>query len=154
MKKKILPHDKERLEQFAIEGLVKGYASSELILLCQQEFPSLEQEDFESALRRAHITIKETTLTDIDKIIPYHIELYERIYKEFNDDLYFLPGKLRALRQKEALTGLHKEQNFVEIHNTLDIEIEKEAEYDLTKLDDKEQKRLGDLMKRAISSNE
>lgn len=148
--KKILPHEKELIEQFVVEGLIKGYSNDDLILLLKKDYPHLEEEEFRRGIRAANAIIKEEVLTDLDKVIPQHIEIYEKIYQEF-DTLYYLPGKLKAMRQKERLVGLHKEQNTIEVINEVNIEVESGSDYDLNKLTIVEQKRLGELMKRIMN---
>jgi hypothetical protein len=151
--KQVLPHEAQQIEQFVIEGLIKGYASDELLELLKREYGKVKNtsdEYFNLSIKRGYAAIKEVVLTDLDKIIPQHIELYEKIYQEFGD-LYYVPGKLKALRQKEAIVGLHKEQNFVEVHNEINVEIEQEPEYDIHKLTIEEQGRLEQLMTKALS---
>lgn len=148
-KKKVLPHDQEDIIQICIEGLVKGNSKEELIALITEDYryKYISLEDVELLIKRSVGVIKEQTLVDIDKIIPLHVELYEKIYQEC-DKIRFIPGKLKAMRGKEKIVGLHRESNYIEIHNTLNIEVETEAEYDLSKLTPTEQKTLAALSKR------
>lgn len=148
--KKPLPHEETLIRQFAIEGLIKGYANSELIALLVKDYPNVELSEIESLIRSAHLRISEATLVDLDKIIPLHIEIYERIYKEM-DDLYYVPGKLKAMRQKEKIVGLHKETNKVDIYNEINVEVETDPVYDISKLDIEEQKKLNALIKRVMN---
>lgn len=147
MKKKHLPHKEEEVIQLAAEGLIKGYKASELSLEIKQKLPEENEELIEIGIRKAMTMIKEQTLIDIDKILPQHVELYEKIYKRF-DELRYVPGKLKALRGKEKLIGLHKEANYVEVYNEVNIEITTDVQYDPSHLNVKEQKRLSDLMKK------
>lgn len=146
---KPLPHTKETILQLAIEGLLKGYPSSELSLELSKAAPDVLQDDIDKAIKEAIVVIRDTTLTDIDKIIPLHTEFYERIYREF-EEMRYVPGKLKAMKAKERLLGLLKETNYVEIHNELNVEIEKEPEYDVNKLSPSEQGRLEALMKKVV----
>jgi hypothetical protein len=147
--KKLLPHEEGVIEQYAIEAIVKGYSLEELRSNLIKDNPKLNPQIFEGIIRKAHGKIKISTLVDVDKVIPIHIELYERIYKEF-DELYFVPGKMKAMRLKEGIIGLHKESNKVEIYNELNIEIESDPTYDMTKLTKDEQKRLEGFFKRIV----
>lgn len=148
--KKPLPHEEVKIQQFAIEALVKGYSNSELLTLLIKDYPHLALESIEKIIRSSHNRIKEATLLDLDKIIPVHIELYEKIYKEM-DELYSMQGKLRAMRQKEKLVGLLRETNVVEIYNEVNVEIESEMEYDLSKLTNEEKKKLENLWKKVVN---
>lgn len=144
-----LPHTKETILQLAVEGLIKGYPASELSLELSKAVPDAPKDDIEKAIREAIVVIRDTTLTDIDKIIPLHVEIYERIYRECGD-LRSPMGKVKAMKAKERLLGLLKETNYVEIHNELNVEIEQEPEYDLNKLTPSEQSRLEELMKKIV----
>jgi hypothetical protein len=146
----VLPHLAAQIEETAIEGLIKGYAQVELVNILTKDFPEVPQEEVEKVIRGALKRIRESTMTDLDKIIPQHIEIYEKVYAEF-DELYYVPGKLKALKQKEKIVGLHKESNTIEIHNEVNIEVEKESGYDISKLTKEEQGRLGELMKRVLN---
>lgn len=151
-KSKILPHELELITQLAVEGLIKGYSNSELLSIIQQSYSHVPIEDVEKKIREATSLIKERTLTDIDKIIPQHIELYEKVYREC-DNIRYVPGKIKAMRGKEKLIGLHREQNHIEVINEIDIEIEQgSSDYDLSKLNAQELKRLEELMKMVVRS--
>lgn len=139
--KKALPHDKEKMEQFAVEKFIQGFSHSELSQLIREEFGKVTDVQVTAALSAATKNIRKNTLLDLDKIIPQHVELYEQIYKEL-DELYCMQGKLKALRQKEKLLGLLKENSTIDIYNEVNIEIEQETPYDLGKLDSRETKRL------------
>jgi hypothetical protein len=152
VKNEILPHDQILIREFAIEGIVKGYSNDELIELIVKDYKKYSIEAVQSLVRGAMFRIREAALIDIDKIIPIHIALYEKIYKEM-DELYFVPGKLRALRQKEAIVGLHKEQNTVDVYNEVNVEMEQDPQYNINKLDKKEQKRLDELLKKIGGHN-
>lgn len=143
----LLPHEELTIFQFVIEGIVKGYSNNELIDILSKDYPNLEIYYFESVIRKAHTKIRESTLTDIDKVIPAHISIYEQIYKEL-DELYAIPAKMKALRFKEALIGIHKETNNVEIYNEINLTVQVDPNYDLTKLNPDQQKKLQDYLKR------
>lgn len=148
-KEKALPHLQVTITQLAVEGLIKGNPNSELLITIQRAYPDIQQEAIEIAIKDAMQMIRDSTLTDIDKIIPQHVEIYEQIYAEC-EKLRYVPGKLKAMRSKERLLGLLKETNYVEIHNELNIEIEREPEYDLSKLNPVEQGRFEALMKKVV----
>lgn len=147
--KKNLPHETEIIIQLAVEGLIKGYSNSELVLNIKNSYEHIEVEVIEGCLRKALALIKDQTLTDIERIIPQHVELYEQIYQEY-ETLRYVPGKLKAMRAKERLLGLLKETNYVEIYNEVNVSVENEPEYDISKLSSDEQKRLNVLLKRVI----
>ena len=147
--KKPLPHEETQIRQFAIEGIIKGYSHSELLEIIQKDYPDVEASFIETYIRGGIIKIRELTLVDLDKIIPIHIEIYEKIYKEF-DELYSMQGKLRAMRQKEMLVGMHKEINTTEIHNEIDLEIETDPTYDMSRLSQEDQVKLEGLLKRVL----
>lgn len=145
----LLPHEREEVLHRVIELYVLGYSNTEVIGYLQPDFPDKKPEDFELVFRQAYNIIRDKTLVDIDKIIPQHVELYEKIYQQY-EKLNYIPGKLKVMRRKEALVGLHKESNYVEINNEMNVVIEIEEQYDPTKLNTKEQKRLSELMKRVV----
>lgn len=149
MKKKALPHDEEDIIRVCIEGLIKGYSKDELVDEVHKDYKYtyIPEEEIETLIRRAVNAIKETTLVDLDKIIPIHIERYEWVYKEF-DKLRFVAGKIKAMKGKEKLVGMHRENTQVEIHNEVNIEIEGESLYDTSKLNADERKRLEGYMKK------
>jgi hypothetical protein len=149
---KILPHIAEAVQQGSIEGLIKGYDKIELLNMLVKSYPEVTPDEIETFIRKANNIIKETTLTEVDKIIPMHVELYEKIYAEF-DDLYYIPGKLAALRGKEKLLSMHSESTTLEVHNEMNIEIETADKYDLGKLTEQEQSRLEQLMKKIENDN-
>jgi hypothetical protein len=149
---KTLPHIAEAVQQGCIEGLIKGYDKIELLNMMVKSYPEMPSDEIETCIRRAYNIIKDTTLTEIDKIIPMHVEIYEKIYAEF-DDLYYIPGKLAALRGKEKLLSMHNESTSIEVHNELNIEVEASEKYDLGKLTEQEQSRLEELMKKIENDN-
>jgi len=128
------------LENDIIELLLKGLSHSDIVLKLMSEF-SFTAEAIDSAYATARKRLHESTLSELDQIIHTHTALYEKIYQYF-DELDYLPGKLKAMKQKEALLGLHKEENIVEVNNTLNVEIEKEPDYDIEKLTIEEQGQL------------
>lgn len=143
----ILPHEIESMFEFAIEGLIKGYSQSDLALKLKENWMNAPSDEIDRSIRRAIKAIKEETLVDIEKIIPLHIEDYEQIYQEA-DRLRSIPLKVQAMRGKEKLVGLHREINSVEIHNEVNIEVDGDPQYDLSKLSEPEQKRLEELMQK------
>lgn len=144
--KKIATSKEEEAKNLVIAGIVNGTSKEDIFLLVKEKINN-EEEKYNLLYRQALSSIRDRVMTDIDKIIPQHIELYEEIYKEF-DEKNYVPGKLKALRQKERLIGLHKETGYVEVHNEVNIEVNEEPAYDVAKLNTKEQKRLSELMKR------
>lgn len=144
---KILPHEEEQMFEFAIEGLVKGYSQTDLLSKLKESWMSAPEEALQKVIKRALKAIKEETLTDIEKIIPLHIEMYEEIY-QLADEMRVVGLKVEAMRAKEKLVGLHRETNSIEIHNEVNVEIETEPQYDISKLTTQEQKRLEGLMKK------
>lgn len=145
--KVMLAHDIEQMFDFATEGLIKGYSHVDLMDKIGQQWMNAPVEEIERQIKRAVKAIREETLVDIDKIIPLHIEMYEEIYREA-DDMRSVGIKLRAMKAKEKLVGLHRETNVVEIHNEMNVEHEVEPQYNLTKLSSQEQKRLMELLKK------
>lgn len=87
------------------------------------------------------------TQQDAEYIIPMHLTMYEEIYQYFND-INFVPGKMKAMRFKEKLMGLHKEDRTVEINNKETTIIEKEVIYETKKLTQQEQSRLTQLLEK------
>lgn len=88
------------------------------------------------------------TAQQADLIIPSHIMIYEQIYKYF-ESVNYTPGKMKALKLKEKLLGLHKVDNTIEINNKRTTIIERDAVYDVSKLEPKEQNRLDYLLNKA-----
>lgn len=89
--------------------------------------------------------IAKTTGQQAQHIVPMHIELYEQIYKFF-DEHNQASGKLKAMLYKEKLMGLHKTNNTIEINNKKTTIIEKNFTYDTNKLSNQEKERLSELL--------
>src|ERR1700744_765993 len=99
-KREGLPHEKAGVVEVAIEAIVKGYSTASIAFFLKQDFPELEEQTIETSIRQAIGFIRDRTLVDIDKIIPQHVEMYEKLYQEFHK-LRHVPGKLKALKAKE-----------------------------------------------------
>lgn len=92
--------------------------------------------------------IARVTSQQAELIIPFHLDIYEQIFKYF-EEVDFIPGKLKSMRFKEKLMGLHKEDRTVEINNKQTVVIEKEIVYNINRLDQNEQSRLQTLLNKA-----
>jgi len=88
------------------------------------------------------------TAQQADLIIPSHIMIYEQIYKYF-EGVGYTAGKMKALKLKEKLLGLHKVDHTIEINNKRTTIIERDAVYDISKLEKNEQSRLDYLLGKA-----
>lgn len=88
------------------------------------------------------------TAQQADLIIPSHIMIYEQIYKYF-ESVGYTPGKMKAMKLKEKLLGLHKVDHTIEVNNKRTTIIERDAVYDVSKLESKEQDRLDYLLNKA-----
>lgn len=123
-----------------VDWILKGSSYSDIVEKLESEY-SLVQYAAVDMYSNAKKKIVEDTAMEIDQIIHTHTSMYEHIYQYF-DEVDFHPGRLKAMKAKEALLGLHKEENIVEINNTLNVETEQESEYDLNKLTIEEQIQL------------
>lgn len=129
---------------FAIEQILNGVSHSELVqLICAKD--SVSEPVAAKIIITARKIISEDTLVEIEHIIDQHTEYYEQIFKYF-DEVNFVPGKLKALKQKEKLLALHKEENVIEINNEVNVDIEQESQYDVNKLTGEEKKKLEQYM--------
>lgn len=81
-------------------------------------------------------------------IIPMHLELYEELYK-YLDENGHSAGKMKALKYKEKLMGLHRENNVLEINKKKTTIIQKEVSYDVSRLTSDEVKRFNYLLEKA-----
>lgn len=84
-----------------------------------------------------------------EKVLHIHVELYEEIYKRFND-LDHSKGKLKTLEQKEKLLNLYQEEEREIVINN-QTNIIQQDNYDTTKLNSNQQSRLFFLLEKAKS---
>lgn len=93
--------------------------------------------------------IAETTAMNNENIVAIHVDLYEDIYQRFAQ-LDFTKGALMTLERKEKLLNLHQEDtNEIVINNQTNIAIEKDNNYDVSKLSQPQQQRLTYLLNKS-----
>lgn len=144
----IMPHKAAAITDFCIEGLIKGYSTDDLVQKVIEQYHVQDVDEIRTLIRKGLNRIKDETLVDIDRIIPQHVELYEWLYQQY-DGLRSVTGKVKAMRAKEKLIGLHKENNYVDIYNEMNIEIEMEGGgYNLNALSQQEKDRLQVLLQK------
>ena len=114
---------------------------------------SVEYKIHENMVSNYYEVAKKNIITSISKdlptIIDTHVYFYEQIYKFFEESDN-TNGLLKSLSYKEKLLGFHREDIFIEINNTTNIEAEYTEKFDFTSLSQKQQLRLKDLMKKTI----
>lgn len=135
---------KEQITE-AVTHIIAGKPHSEIVKLLMEKYGT-DHEETTKAVSEAKQKIQQNTLVDIDKIIPSHVNLYEKIFVEFQE-LGSLPGKLATMRQKEKILGLHREDTVIEINNELNLEIGDEV-YNRAQLTSTESDRLDQLFKK------
>lgn len=135
------------LDSEIIEYLLTGYTFSQIVRVYKDE------KGFDEGYTGNRITLcqqqlREAASVDTGLLVDLHIQFYEEAWQYFHEhDNQF--GKNAALKAKERLLGLHKENNTVEINNRTNIEIETEEKYDLTKLTAQEQQILQSLIEKS-----
>lgn len=137
---------KKEYRKRIIDYLLKGYSNTQIYSILQPE-TGLTDDYIYNIIRSARDHIKLTISTDLDEIINYHVRMYEEVYKYFDENDYSV-GKLKALFYKEKLLGYHVDNQTIEVNNEVNVEIQKEEDYDLNRLSETEAKRFAQLMKK------
>lgn len=132
------------LDTEIIEYLLTGYTFSKIVKLYKKE-QGFDEGYTGNRIVLCQQQIREAANVDSQLLIDLHIQFYEEAWQFFHEhDNQF--GKNAAMRAKEKLLGLHKENNTVEINNRTNVELETEEKYDLTKLSTQEQQVLESLI--------
>ena len=127
--------------------LLSGYTTSQI----NKHFKETQGFDELYTIGRMNVcqaNIRLAANVDPQLMIDLHLQLYEEAWQYFNEnDNQF--GKNKAMLAKEKLLGVHRENNNVEINNTINLEIQVEEEYDLTKLNEQEYAALQSLLEKS-----
>ena len=146
MAKKTLVELKE-IHNEIIELLLSGYTSSQIVKHFK-ETQGLSETYTVSRITTAQESIR--SAADVDHVLmtDLHLQYYEEAWQFFNEvDNNF--GKNKALLAKEKLLGIHRENNNIEINNVVNIEVQVEEQYEISKLNPIEQSRLQLLLEKS-----
>jgi len=130
-----------------IELLLSGYTSSQIVKHFK-ETQGLSETYTVSRITTAQESIR--SAADVDHVLmtDLHLQYYEEAWQFFNEvDNNF--GKNKALLAKEKLLGIHRENNNIEINNVVNIEVQVEEQYEISKLNPIEQSRLQLLLEKS-----
>lgn len=128
------------------EYIVSGLSRTEIVEKVLEAYPKLTEINAVAVYEKSKEAIIEKVGVSLEGVINQHVNWYEVIWKKFND-IDCIAGKNAALRQKEKILGLLKEENIIKIDNEVNINVKKRVQYDFTKLDKDEQKRMDEYLK-------
>lgn len=139
----------DNLEYEIIEYIILGYSQSEIFGKIKLHYSKLKTSTITSCYNRCKKIISDRVSTDVMEVVDLHVKWYEQLYRKF-DSLDCLSGKNIALKQKEKILGLLKEDKVIRIENNLNLTINGDPEYDVNKLTPFEQKRLQGYLKLVV----
>ena len=148
---KLTPLQQRELIKTLEEHLLKGIPYSESVRDLSVEY---KVHDFmiNNYYEVARKNIISSISKDVDTIIEAHVYFYEQIYRFF-EEIESTSGMLKALSYKEKLLGFHREDTFIEINNTINVDVAYETKFDFTSLSLKKQERLKELMKKTVKTD-
>lgn len=129
-----------------INAILTGDPQSTIVNGIRKKHPNLVGEMIESRYEHCFKLIVERTSLSAEEVINLHVIWYERLYKLFKI-LDHVPGQLAAMRQKEKILGLLKEDNVIKIENEVNVKVGSEPEYDMNKLTPEERERMEKYLK-------
>lgn len=138
------------LLETVIEYVIQGLSRTEILLLLERNNENLSKDIAEKLHAKALAAVREKSSTNAEDIVTQHVKWYEELYRKF-DSMGYTPGKNAALRQKEKILGLLKEENIIKVENEINIDIKNEPQYDIKKLTKEEQERLSKYLKRVVA---
>jgi hypothetical protein len=119
----------------------------ELVVLIKSHAPKkLGDTQCLNLINYAVARMEEIGRQEAQVVIALHVEWYEYIYKYF-DEIGHAQGANKAMKAKEELLGIIK--NKVTVNQKVKTTIIKEVRYNTGKLNDKEKKRLVELLNKA-----
>lgn len=121
--------------------IVDGYSRAQIIAKIRERNEKTTELAAGKYYYKALKYIEQKSANDAEEVINTHVAWYEQLYRKFHS-LDFVPGKNAAMRQKEKILGLLKDDNVIKIENEVNITVGDGAEYDLNKLTEDEKKRL------------
>lgn len=126
--------------------IIDGYSRSEIL---KRMMTTVSEKIAIECYTKAMAAIEAKSQLEAENVIDVHVGWYEAIYRKF-DYINFVSGKNAALRQKEKILGLLKDDNkTIQITNEANITLRKdEPGYDVNKLTVDEVKRLGKYLSR------
>lgn len=145
---------KKQLEilSFGRELLLQGKPKREIKELFKKYYSlnETQQESFYLKLTLFFRNIVFDNETLLEDTVNLHVLVYEKAYEFFND-IDNIPGKLKALLQKEKISGLHQESNSIEIFQQNNLTINNdEEEYKISQLTEPQQQRLKALLDKTL----
>jgi len=143
---------KQELVSKVMQWMIEGNSFTKITELIHEEAPvPLHPYFCKNLLAAARQQLEEESGQSASAVIGVHVSLYEEIFNYF-DSVDCAPGVNMAMKQKEKLLQLHKEENTLVINNKRKTTIiRKEPEYNKTKLTEEENMRMEYLLKKASS---
>lgn len=134
------------LEYDVCEYIIEGFSRTEIINKVLAAYPNLKEHNVVAIYEKAKLSIVDRVSTDIEKVVDLHIKWYEQIWRYF-EWIDNVAGKRNALKQKEKILGLLKEDNIININNEINLNLTKSVKYDLNKLTPEERERFEGYLK-------
>ena len=143
-------YQKEDMVAKTIEWIMQGISDKgQLNELIRQNSPeTLSYQNAQKVITMATTTLEEISKQTAAEVIPIHVEKYEKIYRYFYD-LDIVNGQNKAMKAKEKLIGLLKDKNTVRINKETNVVINRQVEYDYSKINPEQMKRLQFLTDKA-----
>jgi len=127
---------------------IRGYTMNEMFSWFNEQYPKQSKENFKSYYNHAIRRIVHVASELTENVINQHIHLYEKIYGDFRE-VNNVDGMMRTLNAKEKLMGFHSNVYQFSVNNILG-EKEEELRFDFSKLSSKDQKRISELLQKAV----
>lgn len=138
-----------RMEDYLCDSkrwVLEGLPRSEVLNRIASLNSDLTEKDIQEIYAKTVIFFEKNIvdLVDLPEIVDLHVAEYEKIYNHFvtKDNLY---GRRKCMSQKEKLLGFFKDESVVEFNQINNTLIEREEEYDISKLSTEEQKQFIEL---------
>lgn len=145
-KKGIAQKEQQQMENEVYEFLLMGYSRREIVEYLALNY-NLNELQAIGLYDRAHNQILELGDFDIERIITQHVAYYEEAAR-YLDSIGDFNAKSLALNAKEKLLKLFEEdQQTIDIDTTINIDIS-QLDYDMSKLESKEQDRFQTLFQK------
>lgn len=140
---------KEELTVKIIGWICDGISKAEIKNLVKVNVPVTINDDYANKIIRYAVEKMELiSKQDAEVVIANHMELYEKIYKYY-EEIGNAQGVNKALKAKEALSGVFKDSKKLVINEKKKTVIERVVEYDTSKLNPAEQARMNQLLDKA-----
>ena len=110
------------IQEWIISGVSRGDVRKKLM-----DDQKINQQDADLLIEESMTRIAENVLQDPKVVIADHIKKYEEIFAYFKK-VGYVQGMNKALKAKEKLLGILKNQNKLVVNNSKNIVVEKKVE--------------------------